>query len=255
MVLQRFAEDPWIVSDLVYLDDAPKGEDDRPREEGTLEMVRRVVWGVLYADDAGVVSTSPCGLTRMIDVIVVACQEFGLTVSEKKTEAMHVWFHPNTASNALQIEAAGQRYTQMTEFVYLGGAISESTDLDTEIKRRICAAWVNVRKDSSQLYDRRRARLSLKIKLFKAEIMEAMVYGCATWTMRSQYSSSLRTAHNKLLFCIIGFRRKDRTGYKPPSYREVLEMTGSKRIERTYRKCQLRFAGALVRQGDSRLSK
>ena len=36
VVLQRFAEDLLIVSDLVYLDDAPKGEDGRPREEGTL---------------------------------------------------------------------------------------------------------------------------------------------------------------------------------------------------------------------------
>ena len=34
MVLQRFAEDPLIVSNLVYLDDAPKGEDGRPKEEG-----------------------------------------------------------------------------------------------------------------------------------------------------------------------------------------------------------------------------
>ena len=101
VVLQRFAEDPLIVSDLVYLYDGPKGEDDRPRKEGTLEMVRRVVWGMLYADDAGVVSTSPRGLTRMMGVIVVACQEFGLTVSEKKTEAMHLWSHPHTASNAL----------------------------------------------------------------------------------------------------------------------------------------------------------
>ena len=84
VVLQRFAEDPLIVSDLVYLDDAPKGEDGRPRKEGTLEMVRRAVWGMLYADDAGVVSTSPRGLTRMMGVIVVTCQEFGLTVSEKK---------------------------------------------------------------------------------------------------------------------------------------------------------------------------
>ena len=35
LVLQRFAEDLLIVSDLVYLDDAPKGEDGRSREEGT----------------------------------------------------------------------------------------------------------------------------------------------------------------------------------------------------------------------------
>ena len=59
VVLQRFAEDPLIVSDLVYLDDAPKGEDDRPREKGTSEMARRAVWGMLYAAADGVVSTSP----------------------------------------------------------------------------------------------------------------------------------------------------------------------------------------------------
>ena len=180
VALQRFAEDPLIVSDLVYLDDAPKGEDGRPRKEGTLEMVRRAVWEKLYADDEGVVSTSPRGLTRMMGVIVVVCQEFGLTVSEKKTEAMHLWSHPHTASNALRIEAAGQRYEQTTEFVYLGGAISESADLDIEIKRRIGAAWASVRKYSSHLYDRRNARLSLNIRLFKAEVMEAMLYGWAT---------------------------------------------------------------------------
>ena len=188
-------------------------------------------------------------------VIVVACQELGLKVSEKKTEAMHLWFHPHTASNALRTEATGQRYKQTTEFVYLGGALSESADLDIEIKRRIGAAWASVRKYSSQLYDRRNARPSPKIRLFKAEVMEATRYGCATWTMRSQDFSSLRTAHHKLPLRIISFRRKDRTGYEPLSYREVLERTSSERIETTIRKRQLGFAGALVLHGDSRLSK
>ena len=255
VVLQKFAEGPLIVSDLVYLDDAPKGQDGRPRKKGTLEIVRRAVWGMFYADDAEVVSTSPRGLTRMMDAIVVACQEFGLTVSEKKNEAIHLWSHPHTASNALRIEAVGQRYKQTTEFVYLGGAISESADLDIEIKRRIGTAWASLRKYSSQLYDRRNPRLSLKVRLFKAEVMEAMLYGCATWTMRSQNFSSLCAAHHKLLLNIIGFRRKDRTEDKPLSYRKVFERTGSERIETTIRKRQLGFDGALVRQGDSRLSK
>ena len=205
---------------------------------------------MLYADGAGVVWTSPRGLTRMMGVIVVACQKFGLTVSEKKTEAMHLWSQPHRASNALRIEAAGQRYKPTTEFVYLGGAISES-----EIKRRIGAPWASVRKYSSQVYARRNARLSLKIRLFKEEVMEAMLYGYATWTMRYQDLSSLRTAHHKLLLRIIGFRRKARTGYKPLSYWEVLKRNGSERIETTIRKHQLGFAGALIRQGDSRLSK
>ena len=43
VVLQRFAEDQLIVSDMVYLDDAPKDEDDRPWEKGALVMVGRAV--------------------------------------------------------------------------------------------------------------------------------------------------------------------------------------------------------------------
>ena len=78
-------------------------------------------------------SISPRGLARMMDVIVVACQEFGLALAEQKTKAMHLWSYPNTASNALRVEAEGHRYKQTTEFVYLGGAVSESVDLDTEI--------------------------------------------------------------------------------------------------------------------------
>ena len=76
VVLQRF-------SDLVYLYDAPKGEDDRPREDGMFEIINNgsasvVGNAMMYADDAGAVSTSSRGLARMMDVVAVACQEFGL---------------------------------------------------------------------------------------------------------------------------------------------------------------------------------
>ena len=110
VVLKGFVEDQLIVSGLVYLDDALKAGDGRPREKGTLEIVRRAVWGTLYTDNAGMVLTSQRSLIRMMDVIVVACQEFGLTPSEKKTEAMHLWFDSSTTSNALQVEAPGRRY-------------------------------------------------------------------------------------------------------------------------------------------------
>ena len=64
---------------------------------------------MLYADDTEVVSTSPRGLTRMIVVIVVAYQDFRLTVS-KKIETMHLWSRPIPALDTLRLEATGQRY-------------------------------------------------------------------------------------------------------------------------------------------------
>ena len=63
---------------------------------------------MLYANGARVVSISSHGLTRMMDVIVVAHDELGLTVSKKKTEAMYLWSDPNTASHAPRNKAVGQ---------------------------------------------------------------------------------------------------------------------------------------------------
>ena len=68
-----------------------------------------------------------------MDVTVVACQEFELTVSEKKIEAMQLWSDPSTTSNALRIKAEGERHKYTTKFLYIGRAISESVDLDTEM--------------------------------------------------------------------------------------------------------------------------
>ena len=75
-----------------------------------------------------------------MDVLVVACHEYGLTVLVKETKTMHFWFDPSTASNALQIEVVGQRHKQTTKFVYVGGAINESANLNIEIERCIGAA-------------------------------------------------------------------------------------------------------------------
>ena len=47
-----------------------------------------MLWEILYADDAGIVSRSPEGLEKMMTAIVAGCAAFVLTVSEAKTEIM-----------------------------------------------------------------------------------------------------------------------------------------------------------------------
>ena len=53
-----------------------------------MDYVHRAVWGMLYADDACIVSRSPQGLAKIMEVIVEVCRAFALTVSAKKTETM-----------------------------------------------------------------------------------------------------------------------------------------------------------------------
>ena len=45
--------------------------------------VRKAVWGMLYADDAVIVSKSAEGLAKMMTVIVTVFEAAGLTVSKK----------------------------------------------------------------------------------------------------------------------------------------------------------------------------
>ena len=47
-----------------------------------------LLWGMLYADDAGVITRLPEQLRKLMGVIVVVCAAFGLTVSEAKTEIL-----------------------------------------------------------------------------------------------------------------------------------------------------------------------
>ena len=77
-----------------------------------------------YADDAGVVSQSPEQLRKMMGVIVVVCAEFGLTISEAKTEIMCIRAKRMPESTAIfSVEVAGQVYNQTNEFAYLGGNV------------------------------------------------------------------------------------------------------------------------------------
>ena len=103
-----------------------------------LTCVRRAVGGMLYADDAGIVSTSAEGLAKMMTVIVTIFEAAGLTVSEKKTGIMLLRI-PDQAPRTSPpvIEAVGQRYRQATQFLYLGGFVYASADITPEIKRRV----------------------------------------------------------------------------------------------------------------------
>ena len=105
VVLQRFSEVAVILAELVHLKEPPKSMGP----ELVMDYVRRAVWGMLYADDACIVSRSPQGLAKMIEVIVEVCRAFALTVSVKKAETVCMP-PPRTPRTMVQIKAAGQTY-------------------------------------------------------------------------------------------------------------------------------------------------
>ena len=81
----RFKADKGSMDALVHLR-KKRGTGGRGEATAGESVLATPLWGMLYADDAGVVSRSPKQLRKMMGVIVVVCVAFGLTVSAAKSE-------------------------------------------------------------------------------------------------------------------------------------------------------------------------
>ena len=104
----RFKPDKGIMDVLVHLR-KKRGAGERGEAAAGESVHVTPLWGMLYADDAGVVSRSSEQLRKMMGVIVVVCVAFGITVPEVKTEIMCLRAKGMLGSTAtFSVEAAGQ---------------------------------------------------------------------------------------------------------------------------------------------------
>ena len=74
--------------------------------------------------------------------------------------------------------------------------MTEVPDMSVEIARRTRACWMRIRRYLRELYDQPKVALSLKIRMAKAEAIEALLYGCSTWTLRQEHYAKLRTVES-----------------------------------------------------------
>ena len=95
-----------IMDALVHLPVEKRGVGRRGEATAGESVLATPLWGMLYADDAGVVSQSPEQLRKTMKVIVVVCAAFGLTVSEAKTET-HVFTREGDVGVHRHIQRSG----------------------------------------------------------------------------------------------------------------------------------------------------
>ena len=95
----------------------------------------------------------------------------------------------------MRINAAGQAYKQVQYFTYLGGVVIETPDMSTEVARRTRASWVRIRRYLRELYDQPKVELSLKTRMVKAEVIEALCMDA----VREPFASTLHSlaSHNR----------------------------------------------------------
>ena len=130
----------------------------------------RLSWGVEYAVRRSrlVGLRSPQGLAKMMEVIVEVCRAFALAVSAK-TETMCMPPPPRKPQTMVRVKQAGQNYKQVQSLIYLGGAVTETTNISVEIAMRTRAWWMRVRWYLCELYDQLKVAFSLETRMIKAE--------------------------------------------------------------------------------------
>eukprot|EP00752_Nemacystus_decipiens_P004783 g4354.t1 len=198
--VDEFAADTRIMEDMVMIGKAVAARKKRGKGEktGTVMVDAEALWGMLYADDAGIVSEPK---TMTMCLLPKGMEECTFTIS-----------------------ASGQTYQQTDQFVYLGRTITSDRKADKEIVSRICRAWKCFRRHIDAMYDRRRVGLRLKVQLLQTEVVETLLYGCASWSLTADLFTKLNGAHHPLLTRCIGWGKWKRTD-RSLSYAETAPLS------------------------------
>ena len=229
------------------------------RTDGRLFNLRRLqaktkveeesVRDLLFADDCALNDATEAQMQQSMDCFSTACDNFGLTISTKKTEVLHQPA-PHKQYVAPKITVNGEVLKAVEKFTYLGSTLSRSATIDDEVEMRIAKASSAFGQLRSTVWERRGIKLATKLKVYKAIILPTLLYACETWTIYERHAKKLNRFHMNCLRKLLKITWQD----KIPDT-EVLSRTELPSIHTLLKRAQIRWAGHLVRMPDTRLPK
>ena len=91
-----------------------------------------IVYVLLFTDDYALNATTKARMQNSVDKFLMACDNFGLTITTKKTEVMHQ-LTPRKSYVDPIIAIKGQRLKVVEKFTYLGSTLSKSIVMDDKV--------------------------------------------------------------------------------------------------------------------------
>ena len=241
-----------------FRDERP-GLDIRYRMDGGVFNLRRLqaktktsiarITEFLFADDCALNAANHQDMQKSMDLFSAACDNFGLTISTKKTEVM---FQPapNHPHVDAHIKVNGEELKSVSRFCYLGSNLSRHVNIDEEADTRIAKASAAFGRLGPSVWNRPGIKVSTKLAVYKAVVITTLLYGAETWTIYRRHEKKLNRFHLNCLRKLLGIRWQD----KIPDT-EVLTKAKMPSIFAMLRRIQLRWAGHVVRMDSNRLPK
>ena len=155
------------------------------RLEAATKVKETVLRDFLFAEDCAFNAGDEQKMQAKMDSFSAACNNFGLTITTKKTEVM---FQPAPGNqyHEPQITVNGQTLQAVETFTYLGSTLSRAASIDAEINNRISKAGL-----SEKVSERRRISLETKLKVYRAVVLTTLLYGSETWTVYRRHEKIL----------------------------------------------------------------
>ena len=171
----------------------------------TAEVRDEVPWSVMFADDVVLVDLTREGVERKLELWREALEDRGLRISRVKTE--YLWMGGEGKQG--EIKLGLDNIKRVAAFKYLGSNVMDDGGLDSEVDHRIQCAWLNWRRSSGILCDK---RISAKVKgkFYKCVVRPAMMYGSETWPIKKAQERKLEVAEMRMLRWMCGVTRRDR---------------------------------------------
>jgi hypothetical protein len=214
------------------------------------KVSRALIFDLLFADDMGICAHSESALQRIMTRLACACGAFGLTISLSKTEVMVQ--RPATPTALVpahpRIVVNGTVLKEVDQFTYLGGVLSSDGLLDTEIRARCQKAAVAFGRLRRNVFDRRDVALVVKLQVYRAAVLAALLYGCETWVISQRLFAKLEAVQWRCLRCMLHIKWHDMV----PNV-EVLRRAGCELVETVVRTRRLQWLGHVTRMERHRI--
>jgi len=201
---------------------------------------------LLYADDCALVAHSFDDVQHIVDQFSRGCCRYGLTISIKKTEVLHQP-KPGQPPTTEPIKINGEKLKCVDYFHYLGGILAQNAKIDDEITAHISKGSSSYCRLQHRLWSDHGVRLSTKIQVYRAVVLNTLFYGCETWTQYQRHIKLLEQFHQRCLRKICKVSWTDRMANT-----DVLDLCGISSVEAMIMSAQLRWARHAVRMDPER---
>jgi len=197
-----------------------------------------------FADDVALVPGTKPVLQEMTSSLEQAAGKVRLRISTDKTKTMRV-----NRKTKVQILIGQQTIEDVEEFTYLSSIISSDGDTERDVQCRISKA-LGVFQRMRQVRSSLSINTAVKIRLYTTIVVPTAIYASETWKVTKRISQKLNVFHQRCLRRIMGISYHDRV-----TNEEVLQRSGSRRLEEIVTERRMRLAGHILRLPGHRLPK